>query len=119
MSKFKYDSKILVVGHEPFLSRMIVEILNSAAFDAAGTTGGGNSFSSSSYMKNVDRCIVLKKAGLAKLRVYSKSQKFTGELRWLLTPMLLRKLSLAKKKSKIKSQRKLNMATEAVSPSGR
>jgi phosphohistidine phosphatase len=30
LSKFKYNSKILVVGHEPFLTKMISEIVSSS-----------------------------------------------------------------------------------------
>ncbi len=111
LSEFKYDSKILVVGHEPFLSKMIAETLNSAGYDNAVITtvdGRNHSSSSTSYLKNkenLDRSIVLKKAGLAKLRISSMSPKLTGELRWLLTPMLLRKISSAKRKNKIKSPR--------------
>jgi hypothetical protein len=88
---------------------MIAETLNSAGYDnAAVTTAGGRNHpsSSTSYLtnkENLDRGIVLKKAGLAKLRISSMSPKLTGELRWLLTPMLPRKISSAKRKNKIKS----------------
>jgi phosphohistidine phosphatase len=107
LSKFKYDSKILIVGHEPFLSKMIIEILNTTHNKNARTTYDDSgrqirSSPSTSYLINADSGIVLKKAGLAKLRISSKSQQLTGELRWLLTPKLLRKLTMAKKKSNIK-----------------
>ena len=36
--------------------------------------------------------IVLKKAGLAKIRITSLTPKMQGELRWLLTPGLLNKI---------------------------
>jgi phosphohistidine phosphatase len=121
LSKFKYNSKILIVGHEPLLSKMIVEILNTTdnknariIYDDSGRQI--RSFPSAPDLINVDHGIALKKAGLAKLRVSSKTQKLTGELRWLLTPRLLRKLSLAKKKNKIKSPNNLNIGTEVVSP---
>ncbi len=70
LSKVK-DSDILLVGHEPYLSTMIGEIVS----------GNGESR------------ITLKKAGLAKLRITSLVPKPSGELRWLLTPKQIRKMS--------------------------
>jgi phosphohistidine phosphatase len=131
LSKFKYDSKILVVGHEPFLSELIYEVLNTAAYNnIVGTSNGDSSNGrhrrhnhssppSTPFLNNVDRGIVLKKSGLAKLRIFTKGRMLTGELRWLLTPKLLKKLSLAKKKSRIMTQKNLNMTTGDISPSMR
>ena len=70
--KFKQDSYILIVGHEPYLSSMISEIISK------GDAGGH---------------LVLKKAGMAKIRVTSSNQKIQGELRWLLTPKLMKRAS--------------------------
>ena len=70
LSKVK-DSDILLVGHEPYLSTVIGEIVS----------GNGGSH------------ISLKKAGLAKLRITSLVPKASGELRWLLTPKQIRKMS--------------------------
>jgi phosphohistidine phosphatase len=68
--KFKQQSSVLVVGHEPYLSNMISEVI------ANGNADGGGSAN-----------IVLKKAGLARIRVTSNSNsKMQGELKWLLTP---------------------------------
>ena len=71
LSKLKQDSEILLVGHEPYLGTMIGEMIS----------GNGNSH------------IALKKGGLAKIRVTSFVPKASGELRWLLTPKQIRKLS--------------------------
>ena len=71
LSKLKQDSEILLVGHEPYLGTMIGEMVS----------GNGNSH------------ISLKKGGLAKIRVTSFVPKASGELRWLLTPKQIRKLS--------------------------
>jgi len=71
LSKFKPESSILVVGHEPYLSTMISEIV-------FGNGAGG---------------IVLKKAGLSKLGVTAFQPRIKGELRWLLTPKHLRKVA--------------------------
>ncbi len=65
------DADILLVGHEPYLSTMIGEIV----------CGNGESR------------ISMKKAGLAKLRIASLLPKPSGELRWLLTPKQIRKMS--------------------------
>ena len=71
LSKLKQDSEILLVGHEPYLGTMISEMIS----------GNGNSH------------VALKKGGLAKIRVTSFVPKPSGELRWLLTPKQIRKLS--------------------------
>jgi phosphohistidine phosphatase len=75
--QFKQDSSILIVGHEPYLSSLISEVMSEV--DRAGTACGR---------------IVLKKAGLAKVRITSSSpQTIHGELRWLLTPKHMKKIS--------------------------
>ena len=68
LSKFKSDSSILVVGHEPYLTTMICEIMEAS---------GGH--------------MLLKKGGLARVRIDAFTPKVRGELRWLLSPRLLRK----------------------------
>ena len=62
-------STILLVGHEPFLSSFISEIV-------FGIPSGN---------------LVLKKGGFAKLRILSNFPKMTAELRWLLSPRLMRR----------------------------
>jgi phosphohistidine phosphatase len=69
LSKLAEDSTILLVGHEPFLSSFISEL-------AFGIPSGN---------------LVLKKGGFAKLRISSDFPKMTAELRWLLTPRLMRR----------------------------
>lgn len=71
LKKQQQQSSVLVVGHEPYLSNMISEIIA----DATASGDGGSAH------------IVLKKAGLAMIRVNSSnSNKMQGELKWLLTP---------------------------------
>lgn len=70
--QLKQQSSVLVVGHEPYLSGMISEMI----FD--GNNGGR---------------ITLKKSGLARITVISSTSKFQGELRWLLTAKLLKNMS--------------------------
>ena len=69
LSKLKEDSTILMVGHEPFLSSFVSEI-------AFGNPSGN---------------LVLKKGGFVKLRVLSNFPKMTAELRWLISPRLMRR----------------------------
>jgi hypothetical protein len=39
-----------------------------------------------------ERTIVVKKGGLAKIRIISTTPKLSGELRWLLTPRIIKSL---------------------------
>jgi len=72
LSKLKDDARVLIVGHEPYLSTLIGEII----------TNGNSSCS-----------IDLKKAGFAKIRILSKHPKFHGELKWLMTPRQVKKMT--------------------------
>lgn len=71
LSQFKQESSVLVVGHEPYLSTMISEIVFGSG------TGG----------------IILKKAGLAKIGLTALQPRPKGELRWLLTPRHLKRVA--------------------------
>jgi phosphohistidine phosphatase len=71
LSKLKRDSSILVVGHEPYLSSMVSEIIS-------GSSGAR---------------ISLKKGGVVKVRIDRFTPRPSGELRWLLTPRLIKKMS--------------------------
>ena len=78
LSKLSIDSVILVVGHEPYLSSMINDIISNNDVDR-------------NYNKNRNN-IILKKAGLSRIKITSTVPKFKGELRWLLTPRILKKI---------------------------
>ena len=79
ISKYKDTSAILIVGHEPYLSSMINDIIsNNADTDRNYNTNHNN--------------IVLKKAGLSRIKITSTVPKLKGELRWLLTPRILKKI---------------------------
>ncbi|MRN61396.1 MAG: hypothetical protein FIO03_04990 [Nitrosopumilales archaeon] len=76
------ESSILMIGHEPYLSNMMYDMI---------------------FQKNrVNQLgrISLKKAGLAKIRVISLTPNISGELRWLLTPRILKLLEKGNSKSK-------------------
>jgi phosphohistidine phosphatase len=68
LSKLKSDLSVMIVGHEPYLSTMICEVI--------GAPGGR---------------LVLKKGGVARVRVDTLTPKVAGELRWVLSPGLLKK----------------------------
>jgi len=70
LSKLKQDSSTLLVGHEPYLSELIGEAIGE-----------------------INCRINLKKAGFAMIRIISLQPKIKGELRWLLTPKHMKKIS--------------------------
>ncbi len=70
LARLEQNSRLFLVGHEPYLSSMIGEII--------GTTGAR---------------LVLKKGGLGKVRITSFTPRISGELRWLLTPKMIAKMS--------------------------
>jgi phosphohistidine phosphatase len=70
LARLGQNSRVILVGHEPYLSSMMGEIV--------GATGIR---------------IVLKKGGLGKVRITSFSPRISGELRWLLTPKMIAKMS--------------------------
>lgn len=71
LAKMKPESRVLCVGHEPYLTQAVNELL--------GHQGPSR--------------IVLRKAGLIRVAIRSFSPKPEGELRWLLTPRLLKRMS--------------------------
>ena len=75
---YKNTSSILIVGHEPYLSSMINDIISNNDADR-------------NYNKNNNN-ILLKKAGLSRIKIISTVPKLKGELRWLLTPRILNKI---------------------------
>jgi phosphohistidine phosphatase len=75
MLKYKNVTSILIVGHEPYLSNMISDII-----------------SNNNYNNKNSINIVLKKAGLSKIKITSTVPKLKGELSWLLTPKILKKI---------------------------
>ena len=112
LAKFEYESKILVVGHEPFLTKMVAEIVSSSPLSPSSPTANRRLKSSISgsnsnlrYSIGDYRSIVLKRSGLVRISITSTNPKLKGELRWLLTPMLLKAIALAKKR-KTKNENK-------------
>jgi phosphohistidine phosphatase len=79
LNQYTRESTILMVGHQPYLTNIICDMIFQKRVNQVGR-------------------INLKKAGLAKIRVISLMPNTSGELRWLLTPRILK--SLAKDGSK-------------------
>ena len=70
LARLEQNPRPILVGHEPYLTSVIGEII--------GTTSAK---------------IVLKKGGVAKVRITSFTPRISGELRWLLTPKIIAKMS--------------------------
>jgi len=71
LSKLKQESVVLCIGHEPYLTQTINDVMGH---------------------QGVPR-ILLRKCGLARVSIKTFSPKVEGELRWLLTPRLLKRMS--------------------------
>jgi phosphohistidine phosphatase len=70
LAKMGHESAVLLVGHEPYLTDMVADLM--------GAKRGS---------------ILLKKAGLIRVRVTSFAPSAKGELRWLLSPRVLKAVS--------------------------
>ena len=67
--RLRQEYSILLVGHEPQLSDMVNDIIHAN--------------------KSKSAKIILRKAGLVRIRIVTCNPSLKGELRWLLTPKLL------------------------------
>lgn len=70
LAKMGHESEVLLVGHEPYLTSVVADLMGARP----GT-------------------ILLKKAGLVRVRVTSFAPSAKGELRWLLSPRVLKAIS--------------------------
>ncbi len=87
---FPLDSSILIVGHEPYLTNMIYQII----FHVNRT----NSRRKTREMQmGYPQGIILKKAGVAKLRIISVTPNLEGELHWLMTPRIMKLIQSGQK----------------------
>jgi phosphohistidine phosphatase len=81
LNQYARDSSVLMIGHEPYLSNIMYDMI----FQKNRVNQRGR--------------INLKKAGLAKIRVISLTPNISGELRWLLTPRIIKLLAKGGSKS--------------------
>ena len=70
LARIERGSRVVLVGHEPSLTSMIGEIIGAP-----------------------EARLILKKGGLAKVRISSLAPRVSGELRWLLTPKMMTRMS--------------------------
>jgi len=70
LSQLSQQSSLLIVGHGPYLIRMMYDLL------LGGKSGQ----------------IVLKKTGLARITITTYVPRLKGELKWLLTPTLIKNM---------------------------
>jgi phosphohistidine phosphatase len=70
LAKLGHESEVLLVGHEPYLTSVLADLIGARP----GT-------------------ILLKKAGLARVKVTSFAPSPRGELRWLLSPGVLKAIA--------------------------
>jgi phosphohistidine phosphatase len=75
LANLKPDTAVLCIGHEPYLTGAIGDIISR---------GDGGSATPR---------IALKKGGMARLSVSGFNPRISGELRWLLTPKQIRKMA--------------------------
>jgi phosphohistidine phosphatase len=70
LARFNPEASVMVVGHEPYLSSLLGELV----FDSQKSR------------------IMVKKAGLARVGVSSFRPRPRGELKWLLTPRIMKRV---------------------------
>ncbi len=86
---YPLDSSILIVGHKPYLSDLIYEIIfNKSRHELRNRT----SIIRKQSRTEMSGGIILKKAGLAKIRLISLIPTMRGQIRWLMTPSILKRL---------------------------
>jgi phosphohistidine phosphatase len=88
LHRYPLDSSILIVGHKPYLSDLIYEII----FNENRHELKKRSIVRKQSRTEPSRGIIVKKAGLAKIRLISLTPTMRGEIRWLMTPRVLKQL---------------------------
>jgi phosphohistidine phosphatase len=72
ISQLREEYSVLIVGHQPLLGEMVNDIIHKS--------------------KSSPCNFVLKKGGIVRIRLLRKSNIPKGELKWLLTPRILRNI---------------------------
>ena len=73
LSQLREEYSVLIVGHQPLLGEMINEIIHKS--------------------KSSPCNFLLKKGGIVRIRLLKKSNIPKGELKWLLTPRILKNIN--------------------------
>ena len=91
LQDFASESSILIVGHEPYLTNIIDDIISQQRSKGRRSRLVTNGTRVKGIVRP-ERSIVVKRGGLAKIRIISTTPELRGELRWLLTPRILKSL---------------------------
>ena len=113
LQHFASESSILIVGHEPYLTNIIDDIISQQRSKGSPR----RSVTKRTRVKGIarlERSIVVKRGGLAKIRIISTTPELRGELRWLLTPRILKSLYVEFTTVEKIRQKKENSAIEKV-----
>jgi phosphohistidine phosphatase SixA len=73
LSQLREEYSVLIVGHQPLLGEMINDIIHKS--------------------KSSPCNFLLKKGGIVRIRLLRKSNIPKGELKWLLTPRILKNIN--------------------------
>jgi len=107
------ESSVLIVGHEPYLTRIIDDVISKKRRKDR-SRGSATNRTSMKGMSIIERSIVVKKGGLAKIRIISTTPELRGELRWLLTPRIIKSLFEDSNTAETSKQKKENQTIEKV-----
>jgi len=113
LQHYDSESSILIVGHEPHLTHIIDDIISHQR----GKVSSRRAVTNRKVMKEMsttERSIVVKKGGFAKIRIISTTPELRGELRWLLTPRIIKSLFEDPSTVERARQKKENQTIEKV-----
>ena len=113
LQNFASESSILIVGHEPYLTNIIDDIISQQRSKGSPRRSVTNRTRVKGITR-IERSIVVKKGGLAKIRIISTTPELRGELRWLLTPRILKSLFEESYTVEKTRQKKENQTIEKV-----
>jgi phosphohistidine phosphatase SixA len=82
ISQLREEYSVLIVGHQPLLGEMVNDIIHKS--------------------KSSPCNLLLKKGGIVRIRLLRKSNIPKGELKWLLTPRILKNIYKKSAKSPTK-----------------
>ena len=91
--RYPLNSSVLIVGHKPYLSDLMYEII----YYENRHQMKRNSIMRKQAIAELSRGIFLKKAGFAKIRLVSLTPTMRGEIRWLMTPRILKLLQCSQR----------------------
>ncbi len=113
LQHFASESSILIVGHEPYLTNIIDDMISQQRSKGSPRRSVTNRTGVKGITR-LERSIVVKKGGLAKIRIISTTPELRGELRWLLTPRILKSLFEESNTVEKARQKKENQTIEKV-----